>query len=322
MEGYIQVPQNYFTILSNSDIVSYDANKMPVTDLNQHKDKYERDGQYSYNLISGKPLYVTTDDYNKKLQTLVNKQYEKEKIAEDKTKSEHVKIIADNVKIIESVKNDITRIITESDILSQNNIDTFLEKINKSVTKLDNIHTRSDKKNVFQAICQILNDEMDTSLLFSSDSLINITVNNTDININFTREPPYNTYSLKINVPHIIFFYDFNKENPTLSLSKIETEKDYIITLAGTNLTINTSPPLTAINQDGPFSSRKNALYIYKLSEPIETDKNPFKLMNDADESERAERGGKKKTRKHKKRTKSRKGRRKIERSRSFRNKR
>ena len=132
---------------------------------------------------------------------------------------------------------------------------------------------------------------------------------------------PYNNYILKINVPHIIFFYDFNEKNPTLSLSKIETEKDYSITLDENELTINTSPPLTVKNQGGPFSKKKKALYIYKLSEPIETD-NPFKMMNDADESERAERGGKKKTRKHKKRTKSPKGRRKIERSTTFRNKR
>jgi hypothetical protein len=321
MEGYTQVPQNYFTILSNSDIVSYDANKIPVTDLNQHKDNSERDGLSSYKLNLGKPLYVTTVDYNK-LQTLVNKQYEKEKIAEEKEKIAEDKTKSENVKIIESVQKDITTIITESDILSQNNIDTFLEKINESVKKINIINTKIDKKRVFQTICQKLNSEMDTSLLFSSDILHDIIVKNTDININNIREPPYNTYSLKINVPHIIFFYDFNKENPTLSLSKIETEKDYIITLAVTKLTINTSPPLTAINEGGPFSSRKNALYIYKLSEPIETDKNPFKLMNDADESERAERGGKKKTRKHKKRTKSLKGRRKIERSISFRNKR
>lgn len=359
-EEYTQIAPDFIGDLISSGIESYDANKNFVSDFKPHKVQYSNEGFYSnMNAVPGEPIYIKTKDLNT-LITFIDDKNKKAKLAEDEMKDKNT---PPNVKIIKSVQDYITTIISGSDILSQNNKDSFLDKIKQIVDtlvgRLDRYST-VDKKSVLLAICSGLTDKMNESLLFSSDVQSINTIENNDIVIKGKGRWNSNIYSLKINAPHIIFFYNFN--NTTLSLSKIETGKEYTITLNWSRLTIDTIPPLITEINSGPRSNIQNMFYIYKLQEPIDDatqtklpepiETHPFRLMNDVDEAERNARGGKR-TRKQmysarsrgiitlknadafrkqmysarsrriitlrKKRTK---GRRKIERSRSFRNKR
>jgi len=274
MEGYTQIPIEYidnykYRTLSESGFVFYDSDKTIVTNFEPHVTEIVKDHPYNGNTsVPGKPLYIKNDDYEKLLQYIEEK---KATEATEATEAKEKKRKYNN-KMIEEAQNYVTTIINESDLLSQNDKANFIKKINDNFDNFDNFdkieHDSVFKKeDILRVIYEKLNTAMGTELLFTIyEPAIKNEITNADINLKYSKlnhETKEELYSIKINVPNILFFYDFKTD--TLSLSKLYIQRDHTITILNGNLSINTSIPISNTKMGYPLYNSQNAISIYKI---------------------------------------------------------
>ena len=175
IEGYIKLSQGDILIIKESGIAHYDQDKNQVTgNIDQYLDYHDRldgpvrDGRQ----VLGEPLYIKTDDLEKLEKFKKQKTEEKEKQEE----KEKVKVKSNNVKTLTRVQKYInTKITDNSDIISKNNENILLGKIQESVKtsvkKLDSIVSDKDDISMLKLLCEELNDEMIKSHLHLFSSL-------------------------------------------------------------------------------------------------------------------------------------------------------
>jgi hypothetical protein len=276
MAEYKQVLQKTidkdYIFFEDSKISFYDSSKNTVTNFEPHKSQHEQNGINHYEYKPGKSLYVKTNDFNNLLE------YIKTRLENDKRLEENNKklTIEKNTKMLTEVHNSVVDVITQSNLLSQKDKDSFVKKLNEIKNLLPSFSSYKDKIITKQMLLSIIQNQINTkmgvSLLFSNTKIIEEEKNNANITIENKGFTPdnngeyNNNYIINIKVPNIIFLYDFETE--TLSLLKLDSNKDYTMKL-NTNLmlTIDTSMLPTTEIIFGPNNKFKKVFYIYQVEE-------------------------------------------------------
>jgi hypothetical protein len=279
MDEYTQVLQKTidkdYIFFEDSKILFYNSLNNIVTDFEPHKSQQVQIGINVYNTKLGKPLYVKTDDY-KNLLEYIKTRLENNKILEENNKK---LTIEKNTDMLTKVHESVVGVINKSNLLSQNDKTSFVKKLNNIKDKLQNNLSDEDytfnEKKILLLLSNQLNTEMKSLLLFSNIKFLeyknndNITIENKGFKFDNNRE--YTEYSLKITVPNIIFLYNFETE--TLSLSKLDSNKEYKMELnENLMLTIDNTILPTTTTIASPGYTTKKVFFIYKVEgnpEPV-----------------------------------------------------
>ena len=125
MAEYKQVLQKTidkdYIFFKDSNVSFYDSLNNKVTNFEPHKSQYEQNGINDYEYKPGKPLYVKTNDFNNLLE-YIKTRLENNKILEENNKNS---TIEENTKMLTEVHNYVVDVITQSNLLSQNDKTSF-----------------------------------------------------------------------------------------------------------------------------------------------------------------------------------------------------
>jgi hypothetical protein len=281
-------------------ITFYDKDKNP-TNLDSYKNIYKtryednhplEGGHTSY---PGSPLFIKNGDYYR-LADYISEQIIKAEqesdinsvaqyIKDTKRKEDEEDNIRKNIEQINKTKQYILNVIIESP-LSENDKYRFLNNvINIDIEGLDT--TIYSEQQIFEIITNRIRERKDMELIFGSNHrehnlYQNNLINNENIEIKridikrfddeYIIPKEFDTYTIKIKTPHIIFHYDFITQQ--FSLSKMLIDTEYNMKNINDRLIIATKPILygSMLLYDRGLDVKESLFYIYKVDANPEFD--------------------------------------------------
>lgn len=290
---YKEVPQDWINgyDLENAKngenkIVFYDNKNEIVSNLAGHKSYHENityniQQDYLTQIYLRKPLYVKTDDYaalTKYIENINSRRRNAEETQKKEKEIEKNKKIENKKKEIQLMKEKLISVVDDDSKIKlsetdKTNLKQCIEYVENIITKYyeteNNISLTNS--NILKDFSDNINEKLKNTeyskyyiqndiIIIQNGIIIPKEFNDTNkfYEIKTTVKDNYK-YTFEMNVPNIIFFYDF--DNQTFTLTTMEIKKIYTCTNHNNNLIINTIPPILGSEIQ---KKRDRSAFIYK----------------------------------------------------------